>query len=47
MDDVNGFLAEIAAENSTNKTQSQLLLARKLRERENVLKKKLGTKDRK
>jgi len=34
MGDLNGFFAEMAAENTTSRTQSQILLSRKLLERE-------------
>jgi len=37
MADLNGFFAEVAAENTTSRTQSQILLSRKLLEREKTL----------
>ena len=37
MADLNGFFAEVAAENTTSRTQSQIRLSRKLLEREKTL----------
>jgi len=42
----NTFLASLATENNTSKAQAQILLARKLAERERRLRKILNIKDR-